>query len=385
MTLRKALFNLLAFWLVFEGAAAVAAEGRLLYVGSYTSAKSKGIRAMRFDADSGTLTDLGLAAELRSPSFLAVHPDGKHLYAVSEVDDFGGEKSGGVAAFSINRDSGKLTLLNEAASGGTGPCFLSMDKAGKHLLVANYGGGSVSTFAVESDGKLGAACSKIQHEGSSVNPDRQKEAHAHSINLDAANRFAIAADLGLDKLLVYRFDAATGRLAANDPPFAKMTPGSGPRHLAFHPNGKLAFIINEMACTVTPLTYNADRGVITPHEPVSTLPPGVRVKPEYSTAEVVVHPSGKFLYGSNRGHDTIAVYSINADKESLTYLENTATRGKTPRNFVIDPTGKWLLAENQSSDTIAVFAIDQATGKLTAKGELVDAASPVCIRFVPGK
>jgi 6-phosphogluconolactonase len=338
-----------------------------VYVGTYTGAKSKGVYLCELDTTSGKLTSKGLAGEATHPSFLAVHPNRKFLYAVGEVANVDGKKGGGVSAFAIDPASGKLMLLNQQSSVGAGPCHLVVDKEGKNVLVANYGGGSVAALPIDADGKLRAASSFIQHKGSSVNKSRQEGPHGHSINLDAANRFAFAADLGLDQVLVYRFDPATGKLTPNDPPFATVAPGSGPRHFAFHPNGKFAYVINEMLLTATAFAYDAERGV----------------KPGYSTAEVVVHPSGKFLYGSNRGHNSIAMFKIDPETGQLTFLGTAPTQGKTPRNFNIDPTGQFLLAANQDTDTIVVFRIDQATGKLTPTGERVEVPSPVCVRFVP--
>lgn len=367
---------------LFAATAIAAPTSHLMYVGTYTGGKSQGIYAFRFDSDSGKLESLGLAAEMKSPSFLAVHPSGKYVYAVSEIDDFDGKKTGGVAALAIDKATGKLAKLNESPSGSAGPCHLTVDKAGKTVLVANYGGGSVAAIAIGDDGKLGTMTADIKHKGSSVNQARQKEPHGHSINLDAANKFAVAADLGLDQLLVYRFDAAKGTLTPNEPPFTKMKPGAGPRHFSFHPSGKFAYAINELDCTMTALSYDAEKGTLTPLQTLSTLRPDEKHKSEWSTADVHVHPSGKFLYGSNRGHDTIVVYAIDADKGTLTYVENQSTRGKTPRNFAIDPSGKWLLAENQSSDTIAVFSINAESGKLKPAGDVVECPSPVCIQFV---
>lgn len=363
--------------------AIAAPSSYLMYVGTYTGGKSQGIYAFRFDAATGgKLESLGLAAELKSPSFLAVHPTGKYVYAVSEIDNFDGKKTGGVAALAIDKATGKLTKLNESPSGSAGPCHLTVDKLGKYVLVANYGGGTVAAIAIGGDGKLGKMTADIKHTGSSVNPARQKEPHAHSINLDAANKFAVAADLGLDQLLVYKFDADSGSLTANDPPHTKMKPGAGPRHFAFHPSGKFAYAINEINCTMTALAYDADKGTLKELQTLSTLRPDETYQNGWSTADVHVHLSGKFLYGSNRGHDTIVVYAIDPARGTLTYVENQSTRGKTPRNFAIDPTGKWLLAENQSSDTIAVFSINQDSGKLKPVGDLVECPSPVCIQFV---
>ncbi len=364
------------------GLDAASAGSCLVYVGTYTGPKSQGIYAYRLDLASGKCTPLGLVGEVKSPSFLAVHPNRKFLYAVSEISDLDGKPTGGVSAFAIDAASGKLTLLNQQSSHGAGPCHVVVDKSGKTVLVANYGGGSIASLPVGSDGKLGPAASAIQHKGSSVNPSRQKEPHAHSINVDPGNRFAMAADLGLDKVLVYKLDPATSKLTPNDPPSAAVKPGSGPRHFAFHPSGKFAYVINEILCTVTAFAYDGQRGQLTEKQTLSTLPEGVAVKPEYSTAEVQVHPSGKFVYGSNRGHDTIAVFAVNESDGTLRLIENTPTGGKTPRGFGIDPTGKFLFAGNQDSHTVVVFRIDEKTGRLTPTGQTLEVGSPVCVKFV---
>lgn len=354
----------------------------LVYVGTYTGEKSQGIYAYRLDLATGNCTPLGLVAELKNPSFLAVHPNRKFLYAVSEISDPAQGSTGGVTALAIDSASGKLQPLNAQSSQGAGPCHLVVDHTGHSVLVANYGGGSVAALPVGDDGKLSAAASKMQHAGSSVNPDRQKEPHAHSINVSPDNRFAVAADLGLDKLLVYKFDAATSTLTPNDPPSASVAPGSGPRHAAFHPNGKLLYAINEILCTLTTFAYDAERGLLTELQTLSTLPSADPLKPGYSTAEVQVHPSGKFVYGSNRGHDSITVFAVDPEKGTLSYVDNHATRGKTPRGFGIDPTGNFFLAGNQDSGTIAVFRIDQKTGRLAPIGDLLEVGSPVCVKFV---
>jgi 6-phosphogluconolactonase len=258
-----------------------------------------------------------------------------------------------------------------------------VDKTGRNVLVANYGSGSVACLPVKEDGRLAEASAFIQHTGSSVNPQRQQGPHAHSVNMSPDNRFAMVADLGLDEVLVYRFDPVKGSLAANDPPFAKVKPGSGPRHFAFHPGGKFAYVINELASTVTALAYDARRGILSEVQTVSTLPPGFTGTS--TTAEVQVHPSGKFLYGSNRGHDSIAVFGIDARKGTLTPIEHVPTQGKTPRNFGIDPTGSYLLAANQSSDNVVVFRIDPQTGRLTPTGQVLEVGIPVCVKFVAAR
>ncbi|MBI3836988.1 MAG: lactonase family protein [Planctomycetia bacterium] len=354
----------------------------LVYVGTYTGEKSQGIYAYRLDLASGKCKPLGLVAEVKSPSFLAVHPNRRFLYSINEINDFDGKPTGGVSAFAIDSTTGMLKFLNHQSSKGAGPCHLVVDKSGQTVLVANYGGGSVAALPIAADGSLSPAVSAIQHKGSSVNPARQKEPHAHSINVDPGNRFAVAADLGLDKLLVYRFDSITSKLSANDPPWAVVKPGSGPRHFAFHPSGKFGYVINEILCTVTAFSYDGQRGQLIERQTIATLPTGVQLKPEYSTAEVQVHPSGKFVYGSNRGHDSITVFAVDDSDGTLRYVENKSTQGKTPRGFGIDPSGQLLLAGNQDSHTVVVFRIDPQTGRLTPTGQTLEVGSPVCVKFV---
>ena len=357
------------------------AKGKLLlYIGTYTGQYSKGIYGYRFDAGSGRLSPLGLVAETTNPSYLAIHPSRRFLFAVNEVDDLEGHKVGSVSAFAIDAKTGKLTLLNTVSSRGADPCYVAVDKTGKYLLAANYSGGNVAVFPVGDDGRLGEASAFIQHTGHGTNPERQEGPHAHSINLSPDNRFAVAADLGLDQLLVYRFDATKGSLAANDPPFAKLHPGAGPRHFDFHPRGKFAYAICEMGSTVTAFAYDAAGGVLKELQTISTLPK------DYSgsndDADIHVHPSGKFLYGSNRGHDSIVVFAIDPAQGTLTPVEHVPTQGKTPRNFGIDPTGSYLFAANQNSDNIVVFRIDAKTGRLTPTGQTIEVPSPVCVKFV---
>src|SRR5262245_10766388 len=351
-----------------------------VYFGTYTGPKSKGIYLSRLDLASGKLSAPTLAGETEQPSFLALHPNRRFLYAVNETG--GGRRgTGQVTAFSIGT-GGSLTVLNQQPSRGSAPCHLVVDRAGKNLLLANYGGGSVAAFPIGTDGRLGESASFIQHSGSSVNPQRQKEPHAHSINLDAANRFAVAADLGLDKVLVYRFDSAKGTLSPNEPPSTSVKAGSGPRHFAFHPNGRSAYVINELASTVTAFQYDAAKGVLKELHTLTTLPKDFSGTSH--TAEVQVHPSGKFLYGSNRGHDSIAVFAIEGNG-TLRYVENTPTGGSTPRNFGISPDGKYLLAANQKSDNVVVFRIDPKSGRLTSTGNTLEVPSPVCVKFLAGE
>ena len=360
---------------------AVVASEFHVYFGTYTGAKSKGIYLSRFESTTGKLTDPQLAAETRNPSFLAVHPTEQFLYAVGEVDDAQGKRAGAVSAYVVEPKTGKLTLLNQQTSGGTGPCHISMDATGKCALVANYGSGSIAALPIKPDGHLGEPTTTIQHAGSSVNPKRQAGPHAHFICPSPDNRFALTADLGLDKVLVYQLDAAAAKLTANDPPFAVVAHGAGPRHLAFHPNGKFVYVINEMALTVTTFSYDATRAALFEEQTLSTLPAGYTATERDSCAEIAVHPNGKFVYGSNRGHDSIAVFAVEANTGKLTLVQNEPAQGKTPRHFAIDPTGKWLLAESQNSDTIAVFVINATNGKLSQAGQRVSVGSPVCAVF----
>ena len=354
--------------------AARADEGRV-YFGTYTKAGgSEGIYTAGFDEGSGKLGEPVLAAKVASPSFLTIAPSGKTLYAVSET---AGADGGRVTAFRILA-SGLLEKLNDQSSGGDGPCHVSLSSDGKTLAVANYGGGSVASYRIGDDGALSAPVSMIQHTGSSVDPKRQKEPHAHSINFSPDGRFAYAADLGTDRIYLYAVDPATSALKRAGE--TVITPGSGPRHFSFRPDGQFAYVINEMTLKVNAFRVDAASGALTEVQSLSTLPEGT--DPVGSTAEVVAHPSGKFLYGSNRGHDTIVVYAIDGATGQLTRVENEPIRGKTPRNFVVSPDGKWLLAAGQQSDSVTVFAIEARTGELEFADSQIKIFSPVCIRFL---
>jgi 6-phosphogluconolactonase len=370
----------LASWCPSPVVKADDAQKLWVYVGTYTG-KSKGIYLSELDLSSGDLSAPVLAATTTNPSFLALHPNHRFLYAVNEVDRFAGMKSGSVSAFAIDPQTGALTLLNQQPSRGSGPAHLTVDRQGKNVLVANYGGGSVAVLPIGPDGSLGPATGFVQHTGSSINRSRQEAPHAHSVVLDSANRFAFVADLGLDKVLIYQYDAAQGLLTPNDPPFASVPPGSGPRHFAFHPSGRTAYVINELASTVIAFRYDAAKGSLEPLQTISTLP--ADFKKTNSTAEIVVHPSGKFLYGSNRGHNSIAIFAIDPDTGMLTLIGHELTQGKTPRNFAIDPTGAYLLAANQDSGTVVVFRIDPESGHLTATGHTAAISMPVCVEMMP--
>jgi 6-phosphogluconolactonase len=363
-----------------------AASGKtvMVYVGTYTggTSASKGIYPLRLDLATGALTEAGPPAESVSPSFLALHPSGRFLYAVNETGGSAKEE-GGVSAFAIDARTGGLSFLNQQSSRGGAPCHLALDAKGRHVLVANYGGGSVAVLPVQSGGRLDAATTFVQHQGHSVDPGRQKGPHAHWVDLDTANRYAFVADLGLDQVLVYKYDAAKGGLTPHQPPAARVAPAAGPRHAAFHPGGRHFYVINELSSTVTAFSYDPATGALSELQTLSTLPAGY-AGPSF-TAEIAVRPDGKFLYGSNRGHDSIAIFAIDPASGRLTPAGHQSTLGKRPRNFAIDPTGAYLLAANQDSDTIAVFRIDKTSGGLTAVGAPVGVPRPVSIVFKPSR
>jgi 6-phosphogluconolactonase len=353
----------------------------IAYAGTYTTkTSSKGIYAYKFDAQKGQLTAIGVAAESADPSFLAVHPNGQFLYAVNEVGNFNGGSNGAVSAYAIDAKTGSLKFLNQVSTRGPGPCHISLDKTGAYVLVANYDGGSIASFPVHEDGTLGTARGFVQHSGSGPNKERQEGPHAHWVGTSPDNRFAMAVDLGLDEVIVYGFDAYKGLFTPMLSGFAKVKPGAGPRHLAFHPNGKFAYVVSEMESSVTAFSYQAKTGSFSSLQTISALPKDYAGPKE--AAEIAVHPSGKFLYTSNRGHDSIAIFAIDPSKGTLKSLGQVLTGGKTPRHFAIDPTGAYLLAENQESNSVVVFHIDAATGSLTPTGQTIDVPSPVCITFV---
>lgn len=352
----------------------------LVYVGTYTGEKSKGIYAYRFHADSAEADSLGLVAEANSPSFLTIHPNRRFLYAVNETNTFGGQKSGAVTAFAIDHKTGRLRQLNQVSSRGAGPCHLVVDRTGNTLFVANYSSGSVAAFPVRKDGSLDDAIGFDQHTGAGADARRQSAPHAHCVTLSPDNRFVAAADLGLDKVFMYHVDSNKSTLVANDPPFAQVRPGSGPRHFAFSPDAAHGYVINELASTVTAFSYDPKAGALREIQTISTLPSGY--SGQSTTAEIAIDPKGKFLYGSNRGHDSIAVFAIDPVHGTLSSIEHIPTQGKVPRNFAIDPTGAYLFAANQNSNTIVLFRIDPNTGRLTPAGKVLEVGSPVCIVFV---
>ncbi len=355
--------------------AAAADNGKLhVYFGTYTGAKSQGVYHAILDRASGKLSEPELAAEATNPSFLNVSPDGKFLYVVNKE----GDKQGGVLAFAIDGRSGKLTPLGKQAACGDAPCYVATDRTGKSLLVASYSSGTVAALPIHSDGSLGDAPALLQQ--TDVGAEKPRSPHAHSINVDRDNRLVVAADAGVDKLFLYNLDPASAKLTPHDPPFVAVRQGGGPRHFAFHPNGKFAYTNLETTSEVIALAYDPAKGMLKELESFSTLPMEV---PGNSTAEIQVHPNGRFVYVSNRGHNSIAIFGIDPETGRLTPQGHQSTVGKIPRNFGIDPSGQFLLAANQASDNVVVFRIDPQSGKLTPTGQTIELGAPVCVKYVP--
>ena len=365
-----------------------------LLVGTYTTkTQSKGIYAFDFDASTGKLTEKGVAAETPDPSWVVIHPNGKFVYAANEA----GKKST-ISAFVRNPQTGALTLLNQLPSLGEDPCHLSFDQTGNYLLAVNYTSGTVAVFPILRDGKLGEDISMVKDEGPlGLDKERQEGPHAHWVQVSAHNHYAYVADLGLDRVLIYKFDESNGTLTAadstppdpkdksakaNDPYSVVLSPGTGPRHAAFSADGSFLYVLGELKSTVT-VFANAERESFNSIQEISALPEGFSGRND--AAEIYLHPSGKWLYTSNRGADTIAVFAVDPDKGTLRLLANVPTGGLEPRHFAVDPTGRYLLAENQNSDTIRVFRIDQSNGFLTATSESAHVPSPVCLTFYPAQ
>ena len=359
----------------------------LLYVGTYTSGaggaatKSEGIYVYKFDSATGKLAPHKIIKNVADPSFLVIDSERKFLYAVNEATEFQGKPSGAISSFAVNQKDGDLQFLNQQPSLGGAPCYVSLSKNGKFLLAANYVGGNVAVFPIAKDGKLGAAIDLEQHQGSSANRDRQEAAHAHSILLDNNNKFAYSCDLGADKIFIYSFDEQTGKLAPNAAqPFFQTKAGAGPRHLAFHQNEKFVFVINELDSTITAFSCDKKSGALGEIQTVSTVPTGFTGA--NTCADLHLAPGGNFLYGSNRGHDSIVSFKVDRQTGKLEFVEHVASGGKKPRNFVVDPTGNFLLAANQDSDNISVFRLDETTGKLKMVGQTSDIPAPVCLKFI---
>ena len=352
------------------------------YVGTYTGKGSQGIYAFRFNPGTGELHSTGLAATTDNPSFLAAAPRGRFLYAVNEMDRFENHPTGAVSVFSVEPGSGALKFLQQVSSLGSGPAHLSLDRSGRFLMVANYGGGNVAVFPVGPDGRLGEKTAFMQAHGSSVNVKRQASPHAHAIQVTPDSRLAIVADLGIDKLLVYDFDSHTGALFLDSTKVRALQPGSGPRHIAMTPSGNYLYVVNELTSSVTLFAYEATHGSLEMKQTLSTLPDGFTGT--NTAAEIVVDAKGRFLYISNRGDDSIVVFSIDSANGRLKPVQRIPSGGKTPRNIALDLTGRWLFSANQNSDLIALFRVNADNGRLTATRESITVTSPVCVTFVPG-
>ena len=361
----------------------------LVYVGTYTEpirfgtgrvlqGKGEGIYLFRLDQESGALEPVGKTTSVTNPSYLAFDATQRFLYAVNELKSYQDSPTGTVSAFAAHPTTGELAFLNRQPTHGTDPCHVVVDRQRRHVFVANFMSGSVCVLPVRDDGSLDAACDFIQHLGAGIDPVRQNGPHAHSVTLDATNRYAFVPDLGLDKLLIYKFDAKRGMLELNGVPWIKMKPGAGPRHVALHPGGRFAYLINELSSTVVALACDRKTGAFQELQIVPTLPEGFRG--ESTSADIQVSPSGRFIYASNRGHDSIAIYRINQRTGRLTYVDHATTQGRTPRSFCLDPTGRFLLAANQDSDMIVTFRIDAHTGKLRPTGHDAHVPTPVCVK-----
>ena len=375
-------------WLLPYTAETCAAQpvpsSRLVWFGTYTNegTGAGGIYVSRFDPITGQLTAPKLAATTENPSFLALHPTLPVLYAVSEM----AANKSQILAWRIDEATGQLALANQQSSAGAGPCYLSVDRSGRVVLAANYGSGSVVCLGLNNDGSLrpvvpGSPAGFLQHAGSSLHKQRQAGPHAHSIDAASEGRFAVACDLGLDQILIHALDPAAATLKLHRA--VAVQPGAGPRHFALHPNSRFGYAINELDLTVTAFAWDAQAGTLAHLQTLSTLPAHVADRTGFSTAEIVVHPAGKYLYASNRGHDSIAIYTIDKTSGKLTFVGVEPIHGKSPRHFVIDPSGAFLLAAGQTSDTISLFKIDQATGGLVFTGPVLKVPTPVCICFYP--
>ncbi len=361
----------------------------LVYVGTYTApiafgtgkvlqGKGEGIYVFRMEQATGALELVGKTTGVDNPSYLAFDGTQRFLYVVNELKSYQDRPTGTVSAFAADPTTGELAFLNRQPTHGTDPCHVYVDAKRKHVFVANFMSGSICVLPVHDDGSLGEACDFIQHQGAGIDPVRQNGPHAHSVTLDRANRYALVPDLGLDKLFVYKFDAKRGMLEPNGIPWIKMKPGAGPRHLAFHPGGKFAYLINELDSTVAALAYDRRTGAFQERQITSTLPK--EFDGESICADIHVSPSGRFVYASNRGHDSIAIYRIHPHSGRLSHVNRAATQGSTPRSFCIDPTGRFLLVANQDTDTIVTFRIHAPSGKLRPTGHIAQVPTPVCVK-----
>jgi len=380
MSVRKIFLCLIIFGL--QIAPLAWARDCLVYFGTFTNEISKGIYESRLDLTTGKLSEPELAAAIPSPNYLAVSPDSHFLYMATRLDTFKNMAGGAVGAFAIDRNTGRLRLLDQEFSGGDGPCYVDVDKAGKTVFIANYNGGSVKSFHVNPDGTLTDG-TFIQHHGSSVNSKRQSSAHAHCFVPAPAGRFALACDLGMDKVMIYTYDPTNAKLAANAPAFATVTPGYGPRHIAFSPDGKTVYVVSEMACTVTVFDWDGSKGRLHARQTVSLLPADMPLTPAFTAAEIAVRPDGRFVYATVRGYDRVSVLAVNKESGNLSLVETVSCGGKVPRGMGIDPTGRWLIVANQTSGDVVVFGINTVAGQLAPTGQVLRIGSPVDVKFVP--
>ncbi len=362
----------------------------LVYVGTYTEpirfgtgkvlqGKGEGVYVFRLDQASGALKQVGTMTHVANPSYLAFDATQQFLYAVNELKSYREQPTGTVSAFAVDQATGELRFLNRRPTFGTDPCHVVVDNQRRHVFVANFMSGSVCVLPVRDDGSLDAACSFTQHKGAGIDPVRQSSPHAHSVTLDGSGHYAFVPDLGLDKLLIYRFDPTRGKLEPNIPPWIEMKPGAGPRHVALHPKGRFAYLINELDSTVAALAFDRKTGAMQELQVVPTLPEGFGG--ESTAADIQLAPSGRFVYASNRGHDSIAVHRIDSRTGRLTYVDHAATQGNTPRSFCIDPSGRFLLVANQDSDTIVTFRIEARTGRLQPTSDVAHVPTPVCVKI----
>lgn len=354
-----------------------AGSSPLLYVGSYTNDQVKGISVMKFNQDTGQLSDMKTAAETPNPTFLAIHPSRKYIFAVNEIGNYEGQRAGSVCSFAADPETGMLNPLSRVSTKGPGPCHVSTDHSGQMLMIANYGGGSVASYKIGKDGRLSESVSFFQHEGKGTNPRRQEGPHAHCIYPSPGNKYAVSCDLGTDEVFVYAIDAASGSMKQHSK--AKMADGAGPRHFAWHPDGKRGYVLNEIRCTVTVCQWDESKGELTPGASAGTLP--MDYSSPNTTAEIRVHPNGKWLYASNRGKDDIALFTIEGP-DQIRLAGAAPTQGQMPRNFNLDPSGTWLIAANQRSNNLVVFRIDQATGRLENTKNGIVVGAPVCLRWL---
>lgn len=356
------------------------AQDMLVIFGTQRNAPNVGFSIAHFNSDTGALTPPKFAIATPAPAYFVLSADQKFIYSCNAIDTYEGKRGGSVSAYAIDPVGEKITFINSQPSGGADPSYISLDQQGKHALIANYKDGTFEVLKINSDGSIGAKTALVQDTGSSINPQRQTHAYAHSIRLDPTGRFAIGCDLGVDKVFISHYDADAGTLTPADPPFATVEPGSGPRHPVFHPNGKWLYVITEMGSSIVQYNWDAEHGKLMHVQTISSLPEGF--KGTSAAAEIQVHPNGKFVYASNRGDNSIGVFAVSPENGKLSDVQHISTQGRTPRNFTFDPTGKWLLVTNHDSNNGMVYSVDEQTGKLIPKGEPIVIPYPFCERFV---